>query len=92
MRVDLFFLILFVIYCFEAGLFLTLAPWNAGWDRIAVQVPLAAARDLLLDGTFRGAITGFGLIHVIWGLHDLRLVLRHRHPERSAGRPPGDSI
>jgi hypothetical protein len=82
MRADLFFLVLFVLYCLEAGLFLVLAPWNGGWDRLAFQIPLAAVRDLLLSPGFRGAVTGFGLVHLVWGLHDLRALLDRRRRQR----------
>jgi hypothetical protein len=79
MRVDLFFLVLFILYCLEAGLFLVLAPWNAGWDRLAFRMPFELLRELLLSPYCRGAVTGFGLIHLMWGLHDLRwLLVRQR--------------
>ena len=94
MRAELFFLVLFVLYCLEAGLFLVLAPWNGGWDRLAFQIPLAAVRDLFLAPGFRGAVTGFGLVHLVWGLHDLRALLTRRRRQRGrlhalpSGAPP----
>lgn len=91
MRTDLFFLVLFILYCLEAGLFLVLAPWNAGWDRLAFQIPSTLLRDLLLTPAFRGAVTGFGLVHLLWGLHDLRALLRRRRDVRArldATAPP----
>lgn len=80
MRYGLLVLILFVFYCLEAGLFLVVAPWNAGWERVANQLPLAALRALVLTPIFRGAVSGFGLVHLVWGIHDLRLVLARRRP------------
>jgi len=93
MRADLFFLVLFVLYCLEAGLFLVLAPWNGGWDRLAFQMPFEALRDLLLTPGFRGAVTGFGLVHLVWGLHDLRALLggRRRQRERLQPRAAGST-
>jgi hypothetical protein len=88
MRAELFFLVLFVIYCLEAGLFLVLAPWNGGWDRLAFQVPLDALRELLLAPGFRGAVTGFGLVHLVWGLHDLRALLTGRRRARQRALRP----
>jgi hypothetical protein len=82
MRADLFFLVLFVLYCLEAGLFLVLAPWNGGWDRLAFHMPVEALRELLLTTGFRGAVTGFGLVHLVWGLHDLRELLAGRRRQR----------
>lgn len=97
MRAELFFLVLFVIYCLEAGLFLLLAPWNAGWDRLAFQMtPLL--RELLLDSGFRGAVSGFGLVHLVWGLHDLTTLVTRRlrgretaHRDVTARRPAAPS-
>ena len=83
MRSGLLLLIFFILYCFEAGLFLVIAPWNTAWDRVVVQLPLSSLRGLLLTPSFRGAISGFGLVHLVWGLHDLRLVLLHRRAARS---------
>lgn len=86
MRVDLFFRVLFILYCLEAGLFLVLAPWNAGWDRLAYRIPIEVVRELLLWPVFRGAVTGFGLLHLLWGLHDLRWLLgRQRRLRRRLG-------
>jgi hypothetical protein len=87
MRLGLFALIFFILYCFEAGLFLVIAPWNPAWDRVVVQMPLAGLHGLLFTPTLRGAVSGFGLVHLVWGVHDLRLVLDRR---RQARRRLGD--
>lgn len=88
MRSDLFFLVLFILYCLEAGMFLVLAPWNAGWDRLAFHVPWSLLRNLLLSHAFRGAVTGFGLVHLLWGLHDLRALFVRRRQVRQRLRSP----
>ncbi|MDX1501952.1 MAG: hypothetical protein R3325_06275 [Thermoanaerobaculia bacterium] len=69
------FRLLFILYCVEVGVFLVLVPWSANWDRALIQLPTAWLRGLLLHSAFRGAITGFGLIHLIWGAHDLETLL-----------------
>src|SRR5262245_40788963 len=72
----------FVIYCFEAGLLLFFAPWFEEWDRIMMQiVPFQGLRGFLLHAWVRGAITGFGLVHLVWGAHDLIGMLLRRYPE-----------
>jgi hypothetical protein len=68
----------FVLYCVEAGLFLTLAPWRSAWPHLLMAFPVVSLRNLLLDPVARGAISGFGLVHLVWGFHDLRELLRSR--------------
>ena len=83
MRADTMFRILFVLYCFEAGLFLVLAPWYPMWARTLAQLPLGPFHAVGVHPVFRGAVTGFGLVHLVWGAHDLfSLLLRRR---RGAG-------
>jgi hypothetical protein len=86
MRLDPVFLLFFVLYCLEAGTFFFLAPWNGGWDRLALEVPVASLRGLLLTPTFRGAVSGFGLVHLVWGVHDARLVVGRWRMARRAVR------
>lgn len=62
---------LFLLYCIEAGVLLLLAPWSPSWDRTVVQIPSYHLQSLLALGTFRGAVSGFGLVHLVWGAHDL---------------------
>ena len=79
MRSSLLFRILFILYCVEAGTFLVLAPWSAVWDRTVVQIPLDLLRAAGLHPVFRAAVTGFGLIHLVWGAHDLdELIFRRK--------------
>ncbi len=84
MRAESLFRLLFVVYCVEAGLFLLVSPWTPSWSRLFELLPWAQLRHLALAPWARGAIAGFGLVHLIWALHDLDLLLR-RVP---AGGPP----
>ena len=47
-------------------------------------VPFHGLRSFLLHGWVRGAITGFGLVHMVWGAHDLISLLIRRSPETGA--------
>lgn len=62
---------LFVFYCAEMGAFLVMAPWSALWDRVLFGVPSAWVQAIYLSPFFRGAISGLGVIHILWGAHDL---------------------
>jgi len=79
MRSSSLFRILFILYCIEAGTFLVLAPWSPVWDRTLIQIPNEILRAFLLHPYLRAAVTGFGLIHLVWGAHDLDdLIFRRR--------------
>jgi hypothetical protein len=69
---------LFILYCVEVGVFLTVAPWRSGWSTLLIQFPVDALRGLMLSQWGRGAVSGFGLVHLVWGLHDLRDLLDRR--------------
>ena len=71
MRLEPFFRWLFVLYCVEAGVFLVLAPWSLLWDRGCFSLPLPSLRQVCLHPLVRGGVTGFGLVHLVWGAHDL---------------------
>ncbi len=85
--------VLFVIYCVEAGLFLVIAPWREFWSLL---VSRSALSQVYLGAFFmlpwvRGAVTGFGLIHLVWGIHDLEcMLLRRRTDNREAAIPAPD--
>lgn len=90
MRLDALVRFLFALYCVEAGILLLLAPWTAAWDRTWIVVPVQAARQFLLSPWGRGAVTGFGLVHLVWGGHDLLdwLLRRPSDSETGAERKP----
>lgn len=88
MRARLFTRLLFILYCIEAGALFVLAPWTGGWERAVVQLPWLPARDLLLNTMVRSAVTGFGIIHLVWALHDLDLLFARR--KAPAAPPDGE--
>ena len=65
------FRFLFILYCIEAGVVLLMAPWSANWEGIVLAQPIQSLREPLLLGVVRGAISGFGLVHLVWAVHDL---------------------
>ena len=76
MRLDSVYRVLFVIYCVEAGLFLSLSPWTPSWERVAYLVPALGLRSMITAPWLRGLVSGFGLVHLLWVAHDFRLWLR----------------
>jgi hypothetical protein len=79
MRASSLFRVLFILYCIEAGTFLVLAPWSPVWDRMLILVSNEMLRAAGLNPFVRAAVTGFGLIHLVWGAHDLDdLIFRRR--------------
>jgi hypothetical protein len=57
---------LFVFYCSAVGVYLMLRPWTTtpsehGWTA---------------SGFFRGFVSGLGLVHIVAGLADLRVLSR----------------
>ena len=76
------FRLLFILYCIEAGAFLILAPWSPAWDRHVIQLPFTELRMLFLHPGLRGAVSGFGFVHLIWGAHDIELWLERRRRQR----------
>ena len=92
MRFNALFRVFFILYCIEAGLFLLFAPWSLGWDRAVYQISSGAAlRDLALHPLLRGALSGFGLVHLVWSGHDLaELIARWRlRSDPALGTDPG---
>jgi hypothetical protein len=70
--------VLFVLYCVEAGVLLTLLPWTASWNGTLLRLPDPGVLALTTHPLLRGAVSGFGLVHLLWGAHDLDLLLSRR--------------
>ncbi|REJ74235.1 MAG: hypothetical protein DWQ36_04425 [Acidobacteria bacterium] len=68
--------LVFVLYCLEAGLFLCLIPWRDGWVVLVDQFAVDAMRPYLRSSFIRALICGFGVVHLLWALHDLHDLLR----------------
>lgn len=73
---------LFILYCTTIGVALLFLPWSPGWDRLVLNLPFDGLRWLVAPAA-RGAISGFGLVHLVWSVHELREFLRP-----SAGEQP----
>lgn len=68
--------LLFVFYCIEAGVFFAIVPWTAFWraNNLLHATPVLTA---LADNDFvRGLVSGFGVAHLVVGIHELATLLR----------------
>lgn len=84
----------FVLYCATVGAVLVLIPWSPGWERMVSHLP--ATFEILRLPLLRGALTGFGLVHLVWCAHDLLLFLGADIPDgnrhaASRSRDPGQA-
>ncbi len=68
-----------VLYCATVGVVLVSVPWSPGWDQMLSY--LSAGFELLRLPLLRGALSGFGLVHLVWCVHDLHQLARRDSPE-----------
>ena len=80
--------ILYVVVCLEVGIFLTLVPWSAVWERNYFLDAYPTLRAVLLAPFVRGAVTGLGLANIFMGLNEV--LNRRRAPSESELPRPMD--
>ncbi len=64
----------FILYCATVGVVLVVVPWSPGWDQMLSF--LSPPFELLRRPLLRGALSGFGLVHLVWCVHDLHHLAR----------------
>jgi len=74
MTVPLFF----ALYCLEAGLFFTIAPWTRVWTMNPLLHSSLTLGMLADNPFFRGLVSGFGVVHLIVGTRDILKLVRAR--------------
>ncbi len=65
----LFFL--YVLYCFEVGVFLLIFPWSSIWDHNSLLSYYPDLRLIILNDFFRGAVSGLGLANLVLGFWEV---------------------
>jgi len=75
--------VLFILYCAEAGFFLLVVPWSPSWERLAGPLATIGAGAVIVEPIVRGAVSGFGLVHFVWGAHDLLGWIERRRSRES---------
>lgn len=89
MRPGMLTRLLFVSYCLEAGMFLLMVPWSPAWDRTMALLPVPLVAAALRSLLGRSALAGFGMVHLIWGIHDLD-ALWPRGKGKTPAAPPAE--
>lgn len=77
--------LLFVLVCFEVGLFLLLFPWTDWWGHNYLASLAPWARDLWDSTYFRGAVSGLGLVNIYIALAE---IARFRRPRPDKMKVP----
>ncbi|MGD0931777.1 MAG: hypothetical protein ABR902_14095 [Candidatus Korobacteraceae bacterium] len=58
------FLVVFVLFCLEIGIILTVAPWTPFWTTNSLLAGFPRVRELLMNGFVRGLISGLGICDI----------------------------
>jgi hypothetical protein len=74
--------LLFIIVCFEVGVFLLVFPWMDYWSTNSIAALAPWVRSVWESSYFRGALSGLGLVNIYISLAE---VFRLR-------RPPADRL
>ena len=85
--------ILYVVVCFEIGVFLFVLPWLSIWDKnyFVAHYPLVSA--IALNYFVRGAISGIGLADIwlaifeMWRLRKLLGLVEPHSSRETSSRP-----
>ena len=68
---------LFVFYCTAVGVYLFLRPWTG----------TGSAGGFAASGFFRGFVSGLGLVHLVVGAADLKVLSRQLAPDSTPEGP-----
>jgi hypothetical protein len=62
---------IYVLYCFEVGLFLIIFPWMEFWKHNFLLYQYPILQVVFLNNYFRGAVSGLGLANIILGVWEI---------------------
>ena len=69
--------VVYVLYCFEVGIFLILFPWMRLWEQNFLLGYHPLLRMLFLNDFFRGGVSGLGLANFILGAWEVAQFQRY---------------
>ena len=61
-------LVVFVLFCLEVGIILTVLPWTRLWTDNALLLNFPAAKEFLTFNFVRGLVSGLGLVDIWMGV------------------------
>ena len=61
-------LVVFVLFCLEVGIILSVLPWTRLWTDNSLLLSYPAAREFLNYGFVRGVVSGLGLVDIWMGV------------------------
>ena len=61
-------LVVFVLFCLEVGIILTVLPWTRLWTDNSLLIGFPGVRELLNQNFVRGLVSGLGLIDMWMGV------------------------
>ena len=71
------FLIIFVLFCLEIGIILTVAPWTPFWTSNSLIAAYPKVREFLAYGFVRGLVSGLGVADIWVAVAE---AVRYREP------------
>ncbi len=61
-------LVVFVVFCIELGMLLTILPWTTVWNQNSFLGAHPALKSFVQNNFIRGLATGFGLVDIWIGI------------------------
>ncbi len=61
-------LVVFVLFCLEVGIILTVLPWTRIWTENSLLLGYPQVREFLTQNFVRGLISGLGLVDIWMGV------------------------
>jgi len=61
-------LIVFVLFCLEVGIMLTVLPWTRIWTENSLLLGHLKLREFLMRNFVRGLVSGLGLVDIWMGI------------------------
>ncbi len=61
----------YVLYCFEVGVFLIVFPWWPLWEQNWLLAYYPPLQQIFLNNFFRGAVSGLGIANLILGVWEV---------------------